>query len=41
MAVRNDCSETLSRSQIGIWIAQQLDPTNPVYNVGEYLEIMV
>src|SRR6476646_8749892 len=30
----------LSPAQSGIWFAQMLDPQSPVYNVGEYLEIM-
>lgn len=29
----------LTAAQLGIWYAQQLDPDNPVYNVGECLEI--
>ena len=29
----------LTAGQLGIWHAQQLDPGNPVYNIGEYLEI--
>ncbi|MEU9113910.1 amino acid adenylation domain-containing protein, partial [Streptomyces sp. NPDC048483] len=28
-----------SQAQQGIWFAQQLDPSNTVYNTGEYLEI--
>ncbi|SMO88179.1 amino acid adenylation domain-containing protein [Melghirimyces algeriensis] len=29
----------LSVAQSGIWFAQQLDPDNPIYNTGEYIEI--
>ncbi|MET8560980.1 amino acid adenylation domain-containing protein, partial [Streptomyces flaveolus] len=29
----------LMAGQRGIWNAQQLDPSSPVYNIGEYLEI--
>ncbi|MBC6447462.1 non-ribosomal peptide synthetase [Actinokineospora xionganensis] len=29
----------LTAAQSGIWYAQQLDPENPIYNAGEYLEI--
>jgi hypothetical protein len=25
--------------QLGIWHAQQLDPGNAIYNIGEYLDI--
>ncbi|EGO63957.1 non-ribosomal peptide synthetase [Acetonema longum] len=30
---------TLSGAQSGIWFAQQLEPENPIYNAGEYIEI--
>ncbi|SDZ41128.1 nonribosomal peptide synthetase DhbF [Evansella caseinilytica] len=29
----------LSAAQLGIWFAQQLDPENPIYNTGEYVDI--
>jgi hypothetical protein len=29
----------LTSAQRGIWFAQQLNPTNPTYNIAEYLEI--
>ena len=29
----------LSGAQSGIWFAQQLEPNNPIYNTGEYIEI--
>ncbi|MEU0171318.1 amino acid adenylation domain-containing protein, partial [Streptomyces iakyrus] len=29
----------LTAGQLAVWYAQQLDPGNPVYNVGEYVEI--
>ena len=29
----------LSAAQHGVWVAQQMDPTNPRYNCGGYLEI--
>src|SRR5438105_15046446 len=30
----------LSNAQLGIWFAQTLDPSNPAYNLGEYLDIV-
>lgn len=30
---------SLSSAQSGMWFAQQLDPLNPIYNTGEYIEI--
>ena len=30
----------LSTAQSGIWLAQQIDPTSPAYNIGEYIEIL-
>ena len=30
----------LSAAQLGLWFAQQLDPQNAAFNVGEYLEIL-
>src|SRR5438067_1171505 len=29
----------LSNAQLGIWFAQTIDPSNPAYNLGEYLDI--
>ena len=29
----------LSAGQIGIWFAQQINPSSPAYNIGEYIEI--
>lgn len=29
----------LTGAQAGIWFAQRLDPDNPIYNTGEYVEI--
>ncbi|MFF4674023.1 condensation domain-containing protein, partial [Streptomyces sp. NPDC001279] len=29
----------LLAGQLGVWFGQQLDPGNPIYNAGEYLEI--
>ncbi|WP_343310886.1 amino acid adenylation domain-containing protein [Bacillus atrophaeus] len=34
-----DAQLSLSGAQAGIWFAQQLDPDNPIYNTGEYIEI--
>ena len=31
---------SLSAAQRGIWLAQQIDPTSPAYNIGEYIEIL-
>lgn len=30
----------LSSAQLGIWFAQQINPSSPAYNVGEYIEIL-
>ncbi|OAB38471.1 amino acid adenylation domain-containing protein [Paenibacillus glacialis] len=30
---------TLTGAQSGIWFAQQLDPDNPIFNTGEWIEI--
>ena len=30
---------SLSDAQLGIWFAQAIDPSNPAYNIAEYLEI--
>ncbi len=32
-------SRELTAAQLGVWYAQQLDPANPIYNVGGFLEI--
>ncbi|MBV8646196.1 condensation domain-containing protein, partial [Paludibacterium sp.] len=29
----------LSVAQLGIWVAQQLDPQSPIFNIAEYLDI--
>lgn len=29
----------LSAMQLGIWFAQQIDPLNPGFNIGEYVEV--
>src|SRR5580698_9941590 len=29
----------LTSAQVELWLAQQLDPQNPSYNISEYLEI--
>ncbi|MCC5466787.1 amino acid adenylation domain-containing protein [Pelosinus baikalensis] len=37
-----NCQEAswgLTGAQSGIWFAQQLEPENPIYNAGEYIEI--
>ncbi|MEV4447645.1 amino acid adenylation domain-containing protein, partial [Streptomyces mirabilis] len=39
MAASEGVFRELMSGQLGIWYAQQLGPDNPVYNVGEYLEI--
>ena len=30
---------TLTAAQRGMWFAQRFDPTNPIYNIAEYVEI--
>ncbi|MBV8423217.1 MAG: hypothetical protein JOZ26_24690, partial [Hyphomicrobiales bacterium] len=37
--VQNNSMFRLSTAQLGIWFAQQLNPSSPAYNIGEYLEI--
>lgn len=29
----------LTEAQLGVWFGQQVDPTNPIFNVGGYVEI--
>ncbi|AJS59351.1 amino acid adenylation domain-containing protein [Paenibacillus sp. IHBB 10380] len=40
MLDREDVRWSLSGAQSGIWFAQQIDPDNPIYNTGEYVEIL-
>nr|APD72137.1 non-ribosomal peptide synthetase 6 [Streptomyces sp.] len=35
-----EASFPLTSAQAGVWYAQQLDPTNPIYAIGEYIEIL-
>lgn len=35
----SDSRKPLLRAQLGVWVAQQIDPMNPRYNCGGYLEI--
>ncbi|MEV4630259.1 amino acid adenylation domain-containing protein [Micromonospora sp. NPDC049523] len=35
----SDPYQPLSTAQSGVWFAQQLDPDNPAFNIGGYLEI--
>ena len=38
----NNCQDkhwALSGAQSGIWFATELEPDNPIYNTGEYIEI--
>ncbi|WHX50987.1 amino acid adenylation domain-containing protein [Paenibacillus woosongensis] len=39
MPVQTEVRYPLTGAQSGIWFAQQLDPGNPIYNTGEYIEI--
>src|SRR5689334_9113775 len=39
MTASVDALRELMAGQLGIWYLQQFAPENPVYNVGEYLEI--
>ncbi|MFD3258203.1 amino acid adenylation domain-containing protein [Paenibacillus lentus] len=39
MPVHTEVHLPLTGAQSGIWFAQQLDPDNPIYNTGEYIEI--
>ncbi|NQX71712.1 amino acid adenylation domain-containing protein [Paenibacillus alba] len=39
MLVAQHIRRPLSGAQSGIWYAQQLDPYNPMYNTGEWVEI--
>ena len=36
---KTDIGRPLSASQLNIWIAQEIDPHNPIYNVAEWIEI--
>ena len=36
---QSDIVLPLTTAQLGIWFAQQIDPLDPAYNVGEYVEI--
>ncbi|MGA8614681.1 MAG: amino acid adenylation domain-containing protein, partial [Xanthobacteraceae bacterium] len=36
---KGDVSYPLSAAQREIWFAQQIDPSSPAYNIGEYIEI--
>lgn len=36
---RENDSWPLTEAQSGLWYAQRLDPDNPIYNTGQYLEI--
>jgi hypothetical protein len=37
--VQNNNMFPLSASQLGIWFAQQINPSTAAYNIGEYIEI--
>ena len=39
MSVAEGEYRQLTAAQLGVWYAQQLGPDDPVYNMGEYLEI--
>ncbi|CAG7594895.1 Dimodular nonribosomal peptide synthase [Paenibacillus solanacearum] len=39
MLIASTVRRPLSGAQAGIWYAQQLDPRNPMYNTGEYVDI--
>src|ERR1700689_1884003 len=39
MSGRDSERHELMAGQLGIWYAQQLDPHDPIYNSGEYVEI--
>src|SRR6266852_2676434 len=38
-AAENNIVLPLSSAQLGIWFAQQIAPSSPAYNIGEYIEI--
>ena len=40
LARTGDAGHELTAGQLGIWHHQRLHPESPVYNVGEYLEIV-
>src|SRR5258708_38298542 len=29
----------LSAAQLGVWVAQKINPTRPIFNLGQYVEI--
>ena len=35
----NNLYQPLSAAQLGVWVAQNLDPANPVFNVGQYVQV--
>jgi len=35
----NNLYRPLSAAQLGVWVAQNLDPANPVFNVGQYVRV--
>lgn len=37
--INNDFRLPLSAAQTEIWLAQRLDPENPIYNTGDYVDI--
>ena len=39
MSIQSVDSFPLTGAQSGIWYAQQLDPSNPIFNTAEYIEI--
>uniref|UniRef100_UPI0004784B1A AMP-binding protein n=1 Tax=Nocardiopsis chromatogenes TaxID=280239 RepID=UPI0004784B1A len=39
MTVDRDRRSDLTGAQSGVWYAQQVDPGNPVYNVGQYVDL--
>jgi nonribosomal peptide synthetase DhbF len=39
MTLVSSNAQRLSTAQTGIWYAQQLDPKNPIYNTGEFVQI--
>ncbi|MFE2596935.1 amino acid adenylation domain-containing protein [Streptomyces sp. NPDC059396] len=39
MSGSHDGRRELMAGQLGVWHAQQLNPDNPIYNMGEYIEI--
>ncbi|WP_414902396.1 amino acid adenylation domain-containing protein [Sphingomonas flavalba] len=37
--IEADCAVPLTEAQLGLWYAQRLDPNNPIFNTGQYIDL--